>query len=117
MYESGKFISSLHVGANGTQLYSTDLHIEHQDRLQQTCYDNALEQQNLNLSGSNGDITAFTASANAPSTLSVSDDAKELSVWCEGYFGGNTSMLAILESDHAVLGWNCLFCKEWFTFT
>lgn len=107
--DEGWRIGSFHVGTDSTQLYSEDVHIEPPDHSQQTCYNNASEQQSLNsLSSFNGDMTAFTASANAQSTLSVSDDAKEMSVWFEDFFGGNTSMLDILESDHAQLDWNRL---------
>ncbi len=107
--DEGRRISSLRVGANSNQLYSKDAHIEHPKRSQPIGHNNASEQQSPNsLSGSNGDIAAFTASANAQSTLSVSDDAKEMSVWFDDYFGGNTSMLDILEGEHAQLDWDCL---------
>lgn len=49
---------------------------------------------------------AITATANAHETLSVSDNARELFVWFEDFFGCNTSMLDILETDQTQVDWD-----------
>lgn len=63
-------------------------------------------QSQITYGGAAANMDAFTPGADPQSTLSLSDNANEISMWFEDYMGGNTSMLDMLNMDQPQMNWD-----------
>lgn len=73
---------------------------------QENHHNNPVEQATHNsLSDLYEGVPAFTTNANSQSTLSTSADTREMTMWFEEYFVGNTNFLDLVETDQAQTNW------------
>lgn len=63
-------------------------------------------QSQITYGGAAAIMDAFTPGADPQSTLGLSDNANEISMWFEDYMGGNTSMLDMLNMDQPQMNWD-----------
>lgn len=66
----------------------------------------AQKQTQVTDGGTAANMDPFTPSADPQSTLNMSDNTNEISMWFEDYMGGNTSMFDLLDMDQPPMNWD-----------